>query len=108
EEAHARHYRDLTPSVPYILDYHILASGYDEPFMRAVRTAMKSAGLKDESSKGEAWPGQHEINFRYAEALKAADDHVIYTTGAKDHAQQRGISASFLAKPDPRGHWPSC
>ena len=26
EEAHAKHYRDLTPSVPYILDYHILAS----------------------------------------------------------------------------------
>jgi glutamine synthetase len=27
EEAHAKHYRDLTPSVPYILDYHILAAG---------------------------------------------------------------------------------
>ena len=26
EEAHAKHYRDLTPSVPYILDYHILAT----------------------------------------------------------------------------------
>src|SRR5438552_13508589 len=41
-EAHAKGYRDLTPSVPYILDYHILASGYDELFMRAVRTAMKT------------------------------------------------------------------
>ena len=29
EEAHAKHYRDLTPSVPYILDYHILAATYD-------------------------------------------------------------------------------
>ena len=57
EEARAKHYRDLTPSVGYILDYHILAAGYDEPFMRAVRTAMKTAGMKVESSKGEAWPG---------------------------------------------------
>src|SRR5207302_4694524 len=67
-EAHAQNYRDLTPSVPYILDYHILASGYDEPFLREVRNAMSAAGLRVESSKGEACPGQHEINFRYADA----------------------------------------
>jgi glutamine synthetase len=108
EEAHAKHFRDLTPSVPYILDYHILASGYDEPFMRAVRTAMKAAGLKVESSKGEAWPGQHEINFRFADALKAADDHVIYKLGAKELAHQCGMSVTFMAKPDHRGVGSSC
>ena len=74
EEARAKHYRDLTPSVPYILDYHILASGYDEPFMREVRNAMAATGMKVESSKGEAWPGQHEINFRYADALKTGSE----------------------------------
>jgi glutamine synthetase len=100
EEAHAKHYRDLTPSVPYILDYHILASGYDEPFLRTVRKAMKVAGMKVESSKGEAWPGQHEINFRYADALKSADDHVIYKTGVKELAHQVGMSVTFMAKPD--------
>jgi glutamine synthetase len=100
EEAHAKHYRDLTPSVPYILDYHILASGYDEPFLRAIRKAMKVAGMKVESSKGEAWPGQHEINFRYADSLKTADDHVIYKTGVKELAHQCGMSVTFMAKPD--------
>ena len=55
EEARAKHYRDLTPSVGYILDYHILAAGYDEPFMRAVRTAMKAAGMR--SSRRRARPG---------------------------------------------------
>ena len=29
-EAHAKHYHDLTPSVPYILDYHILAPSFDD------------------------------------------------------------------------------
>src|SRR4051795_6070882 len=77
EEARAKHYRDLTPSVPYILDYNILASGYDEPFMRSVRNAMCAAGMVVEGSKGEAWPGQHELNFKYSDALKAADDHSI-------------------------------
>ena len=60
-----QHYRDLTPSVPYILDYHILASTYDEPFIRQIRNGMQGAGIRVETSKGEAWPGQHEINFRY-------------------------------------------
>jgi glutamine synthetase len=98
-EAHAKHYEDLTPSVPYILDYHILASSYDEPFLREVRLAMKGAGMAVESSKGEAWPGQHEINFRFADALKAADDHVVYKTGIKELAYQRDCSVTFMAKP---------
>jgi glutamine synthetase len=99
QEAHAKHYHDLTPSVPYILDYHILASSYDEPFLREVRTNMKAAGMIVESSKGEAWAGQHEINFRFADALKAADDHVVYKTGIKEIAYQRGCSVTFMAKP---------
>jgi glutamine synthetase len=98
-EAHMKHYHDLTPSVPYILDYHILGAGYDEPFMREVRTAMKAAGMTVESSKGEAWAGQHEINFRFADALKAADDHVVYKTGIKEIANQRACSVTFMAKP---------
>ena len=108
EEAHARGYQDLTPSVPYILDYHILAAGYDEPFMREIRNAMAVAGMRVESSKGEAWPGQHEINFRYADALKVADDHVIYKTGVKALAYQHDLSVTFMAKPDHKGVGSSC
>ncbi len=98
-EAHAKHYHDLTPSVPYILDYHILAASFDEPFLRAIRLAMKGAGMVVESSKGEAWAGQHEINFRFTDALRAADDHVVYKTGAKEIAFQHGQSVTFMAKP---------
>ena len=65
-QAHAQHYRGLTPSVPYILDYHILATSYDEPFIRSVRNNMQAAGMRVETSKGEAWPGQQELNFRYS------------------------------------------
>jgi len=100
EEARAKHYRDLTPSVPYIIDYHVLGPGYDEPFLREVRNAMTAAGMRVEGSKGEAWPGQHELNFRYADVLKAADDHVIFKTGLKAMAHQHGMSVTFMAKPD--------
>jgi glutamine synthetase len=99
-EAHAQHYRGLTPSVPYILDYHILATSYDEPFIRSVRNNMQAAGMRVETSKGEAWPGQQELNFRYADAVTMADNHVIYKNGIKEMAQQRGCSVTFMAKPD--------
>jgi glutamine synthetase len=100
EEAHAKHYRDLTPSVPYILDYHILAATYDEPLIRQIRNGMHGAGIRVETSKGEAWPGQHEINFRYADAVAMADNHVIYKNGAKEIAHLNGCSVTFMAKPD--------
>jgi glutamine synthetase len=60
---------------------------------------MKVAGMVVESSKGEAWAGQHEINFRFRDALRAADDHVVYKTGIKEIAFQRGCSVTFMAKP---------
>ena len=62
--------------MPYILDYHILAATYYEPLLRQIRNGMVGAGMRVETSKGEAWPGQHEINFRYADALRMADNHV--------------------------------
>ena len=86
EEAHAKQYSRLTPSVPYVLDYHILATTYDEPFLRQIRNGMHAAGMRVETSKGEAWPGQQEINFRFADALTMADNHVVYKNGAKEIA----------------------
>ncbi len=99
-QAHAKRYRDLTPSVPYILDYHILATTYDEPFLRAVRNSMHAAGIRVETSKGEAWPGQQEINFRFGDAVTMADNHTIYKNGIKEMANQHGCSVTFMAKPD--------
>jgi glutamine synthetase len=99
-EAHANHFRELTPSVPYILDYHVLGTTYDEGLIRQIRNGMVGAGIPVESSKGEAWPGQHEINLRYADAVTMADNHVIYKNGAKEIAHQNGCSVTFMAKPD--------
>src|SRR6185312_11403533 len=98
-EAHANGYTGLTPSVPYILDYHILATTYDEPLMRALRNGMQAAGMRVETSKGEAWPGQQELNFRFSDALTMADNHAIYKNGAKEIAFLHGCAITFMAKP---------
>ena len=59
---------------------------------------MQGAGMKVENSKGECNFGQHEINFRYDDALKTADEHAIYKTGAKEIAAQEGYALTFIAK----------
>ena len=98
-EAHANGYTGLTPTVPYILDYHILATTYDEPLMRALHNGMQAAGMRVETSKGEAWPGQQELNFRFSDALTMADNHVIYKNGAKEIAFLHGCAITFMPKP---------
>ncbi len=99
-EAHERHYRNLTPSIPYILDYHILATTFDEDLVGAIRRGMSHAGIPVEFTKGEAWPGQHELNFRFGDAVTTADRHVVYKNGAKEIAHQQGKAITFMAKPD--------
>ena len=72
-DAWQKGYRDLTPTIPYILDYHVLATTMDEPFIQQLRRGMQGAGIPVEFSKGEAWYGQHELNVRYADAVTSAD-----------------------------------
>lgn len=94
-------YRDLhdRTSSWYNLDYHVLQTTKDEPLIRELRNQMVAAGLPVEFSKGEAAPGQHELNLRYADALRMADHHTIYKNGAKEIAHLQGKAITFMAKP---------
>ncbi|MDT4940403.1 MAG: glutamine synthetase, partial [Pseudonocardiales bacterium] len=98
EDAWSRQYRDLTPSNQYNVDYSVLGTSRVEPLLRAIRLGMRDAGMSVESAKGECNPGQHEIAFRYTDALTTCDNHVIYKTGAKEIAAQQGQSLTFMAK----------
>jgi len=102
EQAAARGYRDLTPANQYNVDYSILGTARIEPLLRRIRNEMAGAGLYVESAKGECNLGQHEIAFRYAEAVATCDNHSIYKTGAKEIADQEGMSITFMAKPNTR------
>ncbi|WP_446219068.1 glutamine synthetase family protein [Micromonospora sp. IBHARD004] len=102
EEAWRRGYRDLTPANQYNVDYSLLGTARVEPLLRRIRTEMAGAGLTPESAKGECNLGQHEIAFRYDEAVACADHHVIYKNGAKEIAAQEGMAITFMAKPNAR------
>jgi len=98
EEAWHKGYRDLAPANLYNVDYSLLGTARVEPLIRRIRNAMEAAGIAVENSKGECNFGQHEINFRYGDALRTADDHAIYKNAAKEIAAQEGMSISFIAK----------
>ncbi len=102
ESAAEKGYSGLQPANLYNLDYSLLATARVEPLIRRIRNSMERAGMAVENSKGECNLGQHEINFRYADALRAADEHSIYKNGAKEIAAQDGMAISFMAKYDQR------
>ena len=102
EDAWRSGYRDLTPANQYNVDYSLLGTARVEPLLRRIRREMAAAGLIPESAKGECNPGQHEIAFRYAEALTCADHHTIYKNGTKEIAAQEGMAVTFMAKPNER------
>ncbi len=98
EEAWKKGFRDLEPANLYNIDYSLLGSARVEPLIRRIRNQMAEAGMAVENSKGECNLGQHEINFRYGDALLKADEHAIYKNGTKEIAAQEGCSITFMAK----------
>jgi glutamine synthetase len=98
EQAWTSAYRDMTPANLYNVDYSMLGTARIEPLLRRIRNDMTGAGLTVESAKGECNFGQHEIAFKYTDALATCDNHVIYKNGAKEIAAQEDMSLTFMAK----------
>ncbi|HTZ85894.1 MAG TPA: glutamine synthetase family protein [Solirubrobacteraceae bacterium] len=102
EDAWGKGYREMQPANLYNVDYSLLGTARVEPLLRRIRNSMEAAGMVCEDSKGECNYGQHEVNFRYADALRTADEHAIYKNGVKEIAALEGMSVTFMAKYDER------
>src|SRR5690606_34290195 len=102
EEAARKNYQNLEPIGGYIEDYHIFQGTKEEHIIGALRHHMDRSGVPIESSKGEAGPGQQEVNWRFSDLLEAADRHTIFKHAAKEIAWQNGCSITFMAKWDER------
>jgi len=61
--------------------------------------ALEGLGIEVEALHHEVAPGQHEIDFRYADALKTADNAVSLRVALKAIAQRHGLYATFMPKP---------
>jgi len=61
--------------------------------------ALEAMGIKVERAHHEVASGQHEINFRYADALTSADNCMTFKYVVKAVAQEHGLHATFMPKP---------
>ena len=72
-----------------------------ENVRREICLTLEKMGIRPESSHHEEGPGQNEIDFRYTEALTAADNVMTFQTVVKTVARRNGLFADFSPKPLP-------
>lgn len=72
-----------------------------ENVRREICLTLEQMGIRPESSHHEEGPGQNEIDFRYTEALTAADNVMTFQTVVKTVARRNGLFADFSPKPLP-------
>ena len=66
---------------------------------REICMALEKMGFEIEASHHECAAGQHEIDFKYADALTAADNIMTFKMAVKIIAQNHGLHATFMPKP---------
>ena len=70
-----------------------------ENIRREICLTLEQMGIRPESSHHEEGPGQNEIDFRYSDAITAADNAMTFQTVVKNVAHRNGLYADFSAKP---------
>lgn len=72
-----------------------------ENVRRQICLTLEEMGIQPETSHHEEGPSQHEIDFRYADMMEAADNFVTFKWVVKSAATSNGLYASFMPKPLP-------
>lgn len=70
----------------------------NQAFINDLADALIAQGVEVESYYPESGPGQQELNVRYVDALRAADQQIIYRETVRGIAMEHGYVASFLPK----------
>ena len=72
---------------------------HGEGTRREICLALEQMGFEIEASHHEVAQGQHEIDFKYADALRTADNIMTFKLAVKTLAQRNGLHATFMPKP---------
>ncbi|MFC2173640.1 glutamine synthetase family protein, partial [Acidobacteriota bacterium] len=70
-----------------------------EEARRAIVNALEAMGFQVEASHHEVAPGQHEIDFQYADAIRTADNIATFKFLVRKVARDFGLHATFMPKP---------
>ena len=79
--------------------YHSLPMDKLRAFIDRSAEAQRAMGFKNEKDHPEVAPSQFEMNFSYAEAVRAADNVQLYKLVCRQVARSLGMTATFLPKP---------
>lgn len=79
--------------------YHSLPQDKLRMFIDTAAEAQRAMGFKNEKDHPEVAPSQFEMNFSYAEVVRAADNIQLYKLIARQVARSMGLTATFLPKP---------
>ena len=72
---------------------------HGEGTRREICMALEQMGFEIEASHHEVAQGQHEIDFKYADARRTADNIMTFKLAVKTLAQKNGLHATFMPKP---------
>jgi glutamine synthetase len=93
--------KGLPTAVPYDFAGYCDIAPMDkgENVRREICLTLEEMGIRPESSHHEQGPGQNEVDFKYSDALTAADNLVTFKSVVKTVAARNGLHASFMPKP---------
>nr|WP_275671877.1 hypothetical protein [Ruegeria pomeroyi] len=89
----------LRPKDTGIQVYSLARAARLEHVLGPIRQQINEMGIAIEQSNPEYGPGQVEVNIRYDEALKSADQVIMFRSLVRQLAQSEGYMATFMAKP---------
>ncbi|MER5221043.1 glutamine synthetase family protein [Streptomyces flaveus] len=96
-----RGWRDLETLSEGHHTYSVYRDTGTEFIIGEVRRQLAEYGISIEASNSEHGPGQFEVNIHYSDAVKAADNAMLFKHTVKELAARHGLTASFMAKVNP-------
>ena len=98
ESLRAKGYSDLRPLSPGLNCYSMHHASIDEPVIGRVCQMLNAYGIEVEAYNREHGAGMYEINLRYTDVLRAADQTMLYKSATKEISGQVGVTPTFMAK----------
>ena len=95
-DAHGRLTTDTSDSAGY---FDLAPVDRGEEARRDIVDTLVEMGFEIEAAHHEVGPGQHEVDFRYGDALSTADSIVTFRSVVKRIAMNHGLHATFMPKP---------
>jgi glutamine synthetase len=98
ESLREKNYYNLRALNPGLNCYSIHHASIDEPVIGRVCQMLNAYGIEVEAYNREHGAGMYEINLRYTDALRAADQTMLYKSAVREIAAQMGATPTFMAK----------